>query len=154
MMNACLDTRAVRAVLVAMATAVAVAGCSVLQPDAHLAAFSTQMTGMNQVPPVRTLATGRVDAVLDKNTLLFRWKLSYTGLTGPATAGHFHGPAAIGANAGVALPLGGTPRSPMEGRATLTPAQATDLLAGKWYANIHTAAHPGGEIRGQMILRE
>jgi hypothetical protein len=42
----------------------------------------------------------------------------------------------------------------MEGRATLTAAQAADLLAGKWYVNIRTAAHPGGEIRGQMILRE
>jgi hypothetical protein len=95
-----------------------------------------------------------VDAVLDKNTRLLRWKLSYTGLSGPATAGHFHGPAAVGANAGVALPLGATLRSPMEGRVTLTAAQAADLLAGKWYVNIHTAAHPGGEIRGQMILRE
>jgi len=43
--------------------------------------------------------------------------------------------------------------SPMEGSATLTAAQAADLLAGKWYANIHTTVHPNGEIRGQMILR-
>lgn len=149
-----LDTRSVRVAFAVTAAVFAVAGCSLLQPDAHLAAFSTQMTGINQVPPVKTAATGRLDARLDKNTNLFRWKLSYMGLSGPATAGHFHGPAAIGANAGVALSFGGTPRSPMEGRATLTAAQAADLLAGKWYANIHTAAHPGGEIRGQMILRE
>ncbi|MES2880001.1 MAG: CHRD domain-containing protein, partial [Pseudomonadota bacterium] len=62
--------------------------------------------------------------------------------------------AAIGSNASVALPLKNSLTSPLEGRATLTPAQAADLLAGKWYANIHTAAHPTGEIRGQMILRE
>lgn len=143
-----------RTVVAGVALALTMAGCSSLRPDLHLAAFSTQMTGMNQVPPVKTFAGGRVDAVLDKNTRLLRWKLSYTGLSGPATAGHFHGPAAVGANAGVALPLGATLRSPMEGRATLTAAQAADLLAGKWYVNIHTAAHPGGEIRGQMILRE
>jgi hypothetical protein len=112
------------------------------------------MTGLNQVPPVATPATGRVDAVLDKNTRLFRWKLSFTGLSGPATAGHFHGPAVIGANAGIALPFNGPVKSPLDGRATLTPAQAADLLAGKWYASIHSAAHPGGEIRGQLILRE
>lgn len=143
-----------RTALTAAVIVFAMAGCSVLQPDAHLAAFSTQMTGMNEVPPVATPATGRVDAVLDKNTRLLRWKISFTGLSGPATAGHFHGPAAIGANASIALPFKGAVKSPLEGQATLTPAQATDLLTGKWYVNIHTAAHPGGEIRGQMILRE
>lgn len=143
-----------RSALATCAVAFAMAGCSVLKPDAHLATFSTQMTGMNEVPRVATPATGRVDAVLDKNTLLLRWKLSFSNLSGPATAGHFHGPAAIGANAGIALPFKAPVTSRFEGRATLTPAQATDLLSGKWYVNIHTAAHPGGEIRGQMILRE
>ena len=145
-----------RLLLGAAAVVFALAGCSLLRPDpnAHLAAFSTQMTGLNEVPSVATAATGHVDAVLNKNTRLLRWKMSYTGLSGPATAGHFHGPALIGANAGVALPLKSPLNSPLDGQATLTPAQAADLLAGKWYANIHTAAHPGGEIRGQMILRE
>jgi CHRD domain len=44
-----------------------------------------------------------------------------------------------------------TVQSPIEGTATLTENQAADLLAGKWYANIHTAANPGGELRGQMM---
>lgn len=145
---------AARSVIATTVMAFAASGCSVLQPDAHLAAFSTQMTGMNQVPPVATPATGRVDAVLNKNTLLLRWKVSYAGLSGPATAGHFHGPAAIGAKAAIALPLKVPVKSPLEGQATLSAAQAADLLAGKWYLAIHTAAHPGGEIRGQMILRE
>lgn len=142
----------VRALLAA--AVLALAGCSVLQPTAHLAAFSTQMTGLNEVPPVATSASGWLDAMLDKNTLLLRWKLSYTGLSGPATGAHFHGPAAIGANASIALAFTNPVKNPLEGRATLTPAQAADLLAGKWYANIHTQAHPGGEIRGQLILRE
>lgn len=145
---------AVRTVLATTTLVFAMVGCSVLAPDAHLAAFSTQMTGLNLVPPVATPATGRVHAVLDKNTLLLRWKLSFSGLSGPATAGHFHGPAAIGANANIALPFKGPVKSPLQGQATLTPTQAADLLAGKWYVNIQTAAHPGGEIRGQVILRE
>lgn len=128
------------------------AACKSLDPNAHLVAFTTQMMGMNEVPPAKTYAGGKLDAVLDKNTRLLRWKLSYSGLSGPATAGHFHGPAAIGVNGGVALPLVHPLRSPMEGSATLSPAQAADLLAGKWYINLHTAAHPAGEIRGQMIL--
>ncbi len=131
----------------------AVSGCALIDKDAHLAAFSTTMTGINEVPLVATNGTGRVDAVLDTNTRLFRWKVSYQGLTGVATAGHFHGPAAVGVNAGVALAWRNPMTSPMEGSATLTAAQAADLLAGKWYANIHTTVHPTGEIRGQMILR-
>jgi hypothetical protein len=147
-------THVLRTALAVMAAGLLMGGCSVLQPDANMAAFSTQMTGANEVPAVGTNGTGKIDAVLDKKTNLFRWKLSYTGLSGVARAGHFHGPAAIGANAGVAVSFGSVVTSPMEGQVTLTPAQAADLLAGKWYANIHTAANPGGEIRGQMILRE
>ena len=127
------------------------------QSESSLAAFSTVMTGMNQVPPLRasaTTATGRMDAVLDKTTRLLRWKLFYRGLTGAAIAGHFHGPATASTSAGVALAFKGAVTSPMDGQATLTLEQMTDLLAGRWYVNIHTMAFPAGEIRGQMILRE
>jgi hypothetical protein len=62
---------------------------------------------------------------------------------------HFHGPAEPGKNAGVAVPFK-DPASGAEGSATLTDAQAADLMAGKYYINVHTAANPGGEIRGQV----
>jgi hypothetical protein len=76
------------------------------------------------------------------------WKGSYSGLTGPATAAHFHS-GEPGKNGGVAIPI--TPAtSPLEGSATLTDAQAAELLAGKWYVNLHTEANKGGEIRGQV----
>jgi hypothetical protein len=42
------------------------------------------------------------------------------------------------------------PANPIKGKAVLTDAQIADLKAGKWYFNVHTAAHPGGEIRGQV----
>ena len=131
-------------------------GCGGMMPAAdksNLLTFTTQMRGGNEVPPVASIATGQVDAVLNTDTNVLRWKVSYFNLSGPARAGHFHGPAAVGANAGVVLPFPGLMSSPMEGSATLTAAQVADLMAGRWYANIHTAAHPGGEVRGQMTLR-
>jgi uncharacterized membrane protein len=106
------------------------------------------LSGRNEVPPNASpgTGTGRVD--LDGNVL--KWTITYSGTTGPVTAGHFHGPAAPGANAGVVLPLTGSLASPITGTATLTPAQLADVKAGLWYINLHTAAHPGGELRGQV----
>jgi hypothetical protein len=83
-------------------------------------------------------------------TKLLTWKVSYSGLTGPATMGHFHGPADPGKNAPVEIAFAKVD-SPFEGSATLTDAQAADLAAGKLYINIHTAENKGGEIRGQVI---
>ncbi len=134
-------------------------GCGMMQPSstsmqgANMVAMSTQLRAANEVPPNASQASGTVDAVLNKDTNLLRWKVNYTGLSGPATMAHFHGPAAAGANAGVVLPWASPVPSPMEGSATLTPAQVAELVAGRWYANIHTAANPGGEIRGQMMVR-
>jgi hypothetical protein len=145
---------AFRCTLTAAAAAVVlVSGCSMMPSQSNLLAFTTQLRGANEVPAVASNASGQVDAVLNKDTNLLRWQLNYEGLSGPATAGHFHGPAPVGANAGVALPFTGPITSPMTGQATLTPAQVADLMAGKWYANIHTAKFPGGEIRGQMTAR-
>jgi len=143
----------------ALAAVAVISGCGMMKPSstsvpaANLVALTTQLGAANQVPPNASPATGTVDAVLNRDTNLLRWKVSYTGLSGPASAAHFHGPAAAGANAGVVLPWPSPVTSPMEGSATLTPAQAAELVAGRWYANIHTAANPGGEIRGQMMIR-
>lgn len=142
-----------RAALACVAAVFVIAGCGMLAPQSSMVTLTTQLRGSNEVPPVAGNASGQVDAVLDKHTGVLKWQLSYAGLSGPATAAHFHGPAMVGANAGIALPFTGVVTSPMSGHATLTAAQMADLLAGKWYANIHTARNPGGEIRGQMTVR-
>ncbi len=107
------------------------------------------LNGASEVPANTTAGTGTADIDFDPATKKLTWKLSYSGLTGPATMAHFHGPAEPGKNAGVAVPI--TPAtSPTEGSTTLTDAQAADLVAGKYYVNVHTEANKGGEIRGQV----
>jgi hypothetical protein len=103
------------------------------------------------VPPTTSTGTGDVLARLNTDTKQLSYTMTYMGLTGPATAAHFHGPAEPGQNAGVAVPIGNNPPSPSTGTVTLTDAQMKDLEDGKWYANVHTAENKGGEIRGQMV---
>ena len=112
--------------------------------------MKNQLTGAQEVPPVTTGGSGTVDSSFDKGTNTLTWTVTYSGLSGPLTAGHIHGPAAAGANAGVLFPFTGDLASPIKGKATLTPAQVTDLMAGRYYVNLHTAKNPGGEIRGQL----
>lgn len=132
-------------IVAACLTAVFAAGVA----RAETVAFRGTLSGASEVPPKTTDGKGAATASLDTATKTLTYQVDYSGLSSPATAGHFHGPAEAGANAGVVLPFA-APASPIKGTATLTDAQMADLMAGKWYANIHTAANPGGEIRGQM----
>jgi hypothetical protein len=113
--------------------------------------FKADLTATNEVPPNTSAGKGTLDATYDTTSKQLTYTVNYSGLTGPATAAHFHGPAAAGANAGVAIPVQGALDSPIKGTVTLTDAQAADLTSGKWYFNIHTQANKAGEIRGQML---
>lgn len=135
----------VAALLVSFGTAFSAAP---LAQTASTAAFNARLSGVAEVPPGNSPARGFVSATLDRASGTLRWRLDYSGLTGPATAAHFHGPAIPGENAGVVVPMRA---SPGEGEAVLSPIQANELIDGKWYVNIHTAAHPDGEIRGQVL---
>ena len=137
-------TRATFATL-ALATTVIFAG------PAFAEKFKATLNGKSEVPPNASTGTGTADVDYDPATKKLSWVLIYSGLSGPATAAHFHGPAEPGKNAGVAVAIPNATSSPVKGSATLTAAQAADLEAGKYYVNIHTAANPGGEIRGQVM---
>jgi hypothetical protein len=112
--------------------------------------MKANLDGKSEVPPNTSTASGTADIDFDAASKKLTWKLTYSGLSGPATAAHFHGPADAGKNAGVAVAIPNASSSPAEGSATLTDAQAADLAAGRYYVNVHTAANPGGEIRGQV----
>ena len=113
--------------------------------------YSAVLNAASEVPPTGTNGSGHVTATFDTATKSLTYKADYAGLTGPATMAHFHAPAPVGKNAGVAVPITGSLASPIEGKATLTDEQAKALTDGQMYFNVHTDAHKGGEIRGQMV---
>lgn len=113
--------------------------------------FEAELSPKNETPPIISDADGEVEVKVDSVTNQLTWEIEYEDLSGSVTAAHFHGPAMIGEKAGVALQIEGDLSNPIKGEATLTAAQLADLLAGKWYVNLHTAAHPDGEIRGQLV---
>jgi len=115
--------------------------------------FEASLSGKAEVPPTASTGTGQLLATLDTVSKTLTYTLTFQGLSGPAGAAHFHGPAAAGANAGVAVAIGANLNSPVTGKATLTDAQIKDLTAGMWYVNVHTEANKGGEIRGQVMRK-
>jgi hypothetical protein len=133
-----------------LALAVA-AGFALASPaTAEVITYKVNLVSSAEVPPNDSAGTGTVTITFDTATKKLSWEGTYSGLTGPETAAHFHGPAEPGKNASVVIPISAT-SSPFKGTADLTDAQAADLLAGHWYVNVHTEAHKGGELRAQVV---
>ena len=115
---------------------------------AEMMTFKTELKGAMEVPPNDSAATGTADIQVDTEAKKITWTLTHSGLSGDATAAHFHGPAAAGANAGPVIDITANMAS---GSADLSDAQLADLQAGMLYVNVHTAKFPDGEIRGQVM---
>ena len=118
--------------------------------------FEVPLTGAQEVPPVQTPGSGSAALTYDAATRALTWKVTFSGLSSPATMAHFHGPAAVGKNAGVKLGISqkgaSEVASPISGEATLSPDDAKLLEAGEMYINVHSKNHPSGEIRGQVVV--
>lgn len=142
-----------RTAIGAGAVALAVAGCGQLRPSQRVDIYEATLTGAEEVPAVATAARGMAEVQHDTLRNLVTWKVTFNGLSGPPTGAHIHGPAAPGRNAPVVVPFAGPLGMEIRGQAALTPQHVADLAAGRWYVNIHSAAHPAGEIRGQLRLR-
>lgn len=111
--------------------------------------LKADLKASSEVPPNESTGTGSVTATFDTDSNKLSWKGTVSGLSGPVTAAHFH-TADVGRNGAVAVAIIGADKGAFEGSATLTDTQAEDLMAGKWYVNIHTATYKAGEIRGQV----
>jgi flagellar capping protein FliD len=126
--------------------------------------FTADLTGAAERPtPVTTTATGTATftATTTGSTTTITYSVTVTGLSGPATLAHIHGPADENNAAGpiVALTITGSGTSgniitgsfTTTGHTTIDMAQLlTHMMNGQTYINIHTAANPDGEIRGQI----
>ena len=102
-------------------------------------------------PPTPSSGTGAGGVIVDPATKAITGGITFSGLTGAPAAAHIHrGDTSIAVglvlasdNATAVLPVG----------ATLSTADYNELLAGTLYFNVHTAANPNGEIRGQINLQ-
>src|SRR5499427_7355827 len=142
-----MKTTILRSALAALActAALVVAGPSI----AANVNLKADLKASSEVPPTDSKGAGSVTATYDTASKKLSWKGTVSGLSGPATAAHFHA-GEPGKNGGVVIPIAGADKGSFEGTATLTDEQAADLMAGKWYVNVHTAANKAGEIRGQV----
>ena len=112
-----------------------------------LITFNVVLEGVQQVPRTLTPAIGGGTVVVDTVAKTLTYSLSNSALLGTLTMVHFHGPALREATSGVKIDLAANPNA---GTVTYLAADEADILAGRWYYNLHTTAFPGGEIRGQL----
>ncbi len=124
--------------------------------------FVADLDGVQETPQNNELGTGTGVFAVSPDLSEIEYSIAYRGLTGPLTAGgHIH-VGAVGKSGGIVkgIAVSGDPASGIvsgkwrssDGTQPFTSALVDSLIAGKLYANFHTAAHPGGEIRGQLVL--
>jgi hypothetical protein len=136
--------------LQAVAAVLLLAGCAAPGGTPVPEIFEARLDGAQEVPSVPTPATGAARVQLDAHGVM-RWTVRYEGLSGPLTGAHVHGPAGPGQDAPILIPLApAAGAATLSGQVRLTPEQVAQLASGQWYVNLHTARHPGGEIRGQL----
>ena len=113
--------------------------------------WSAKLTAAQEVPKQtvkNTAARGAFHATLSGKKL--KWTLTFSKLTGKATAAHIH-MGAMGKSGNVVVPLCGPCKSPVSGTATLSSAVLKAVGKHLLYVNVHTVKNPGGEIRGQVV---
>ena len=137
----------------ALATALTLAALGTA--SATTFSFVANLAGTNEVGPNASPGTGTAFITYDDVAGSITTAITFSGLVGPTTASHFHGPATISTNAPVIHGFASTPLGVMAGSyndvwAAPTSTQIGWLTSQQLYVNIHTQVFPGGEIRGQV----
>nr|WP_294502837.1 CHRD domain-containing protein [uncultured Rhodopila sp.] len=132
--------------LLAAGFAVAFAGTALAATEK----FHATLSAASEVPPSKSTGSGEASATLDTATHELTYDVTFSGFASEVTAAHIHGPAEAGKNAGVVVPLGNAPKSPIHGSVKLTAEQEKQLASGLYYVNVHSKNNPGGAVRGQL----
>jgi hypothetical protein len=117
---------------------------------------SGTLSSSNEVPAVTTSGSGTVTGTYTPSTKSLTYNITYAGLTGPATAAHLHYGDAKHKTPAPTVPFNGVPSTAsgtFSGTVTLNAMQADSLTAGRIYANIHTTANSGGELRANLTVK-
>ncbi|MGX7666146.1 CHRD domain-containing protein [Flavobacterium pedocola] len=112
--------------------------------------FRGTLNGSSEVPPTPSGGTGTATLTFDNTTKIATVNIMYSGLTGPATAGHIH-QGAVGVSGAPVFAFPSLTSPIIFDTPVLSAAQETTLKANGYYVNLHTSAYPDGEIRGQLI---
>jgi hypothetical protein len=140
----------VRKIVVVLVAAAALVLAAVSLAGTRAAGWSAKLDASQEVPKqaVKTpAAKGAFTSTVSGNKLT--WKLTFSKLSGPATAAHIH-LGAMGKPGNVLVPLCGPCKSGVSGSVQLTAALKKDFTKHLLYVNVHTAKNPAGEIRGQL----
>lgn len=113
-----------------------------------------KLTAKAEVPaptgvPAAARGTFTGSYVENSSGATLKWRLAFSGLSGPATAAHIH-MGKVGVAGPVVVPLCGPCKGVQSGKATISKAVIAALESGKAYVNVHTAKNAAGEIRGQV----
>lgn len=125
------------------------AGALAASAGAAVINYNFPLSGLQEVPPNASPASGFAMVTLDTDTNMLSWNITYSGLLAPISASHFH-EAPPGSAGPVRVGVGALP-SPIIGSAAVSDSYEAAILAGNAYYNIHTSVFPGGEIRGQVV---
>lgn len=147
--------RIVRYVIaLAILAAAALPAHAALQKSAHLL-ISAQLKGADEVPSVTTDARGVAALSISPGSHALYLSLHVTGLSGPVTGAHIHdGMSGVNGPVLIGLPelMSGGSLTTQINMNDVPPGTLAKLLSGQTYINVHTAAHPDGEIRGQLTV--
>ena len=131
--------------LTGLASALLLAGPAA---QAEMMTFTAVLNGSSEVPSTGSAATGSAEVLVDTDAKKVTWPVKSDTLSGDPTAAHIHGPASASQKAPPVIDMS---TAIMQGSADITESQISDLKAGKYYVNVHTAMFPDGEIRGQLV---